>query len=359
MNNLDWNGIYGQASAKNILSKYLSSKKFSQAYLFTGIEGVGKDATALKFANLANNISDSYINESFIKFVTALPVGKNETLADDPITKLSKSDFENYCSEFKKLKQNFYHKISLPNATEIRINSIRALNNFLVTSITDNHIRFVIISNAHLLNTFAQNALLKSLEEPQPNTIYILTTAEPKILNETIRSRCTEIKFLPLEEDELRDILINNFDYNTSEVSSVVKLSDGSLSVALSYLKYDIINLKELTINFLRNSFANRFFTANNLSLKYSDDQYFQLLLSLISFWFRDLEKLKNGQREDLYFFDHVETLEKFLSKYPNFESVKPLEKLSEYKNLITNTNVNSKILFFNLMQSIPNFLLK
>ena len=61
------------------------------------------------------------------------------------------------------------------------------------------------------MNTEAQNALLKNLEEPPEGVIFILCTSSPEKLRETIRSRCWRINFQPLDDNQLYEILVEKF----------------------------------------------------------------------------------------------------------------------------------------------------
>ena len=94
--------IIGQERAKKILSEFSSASKIPHALLFTGNEGIGKDFTAFRFAQLINSNSlppekrekinnlISQITEPYIKYIIPLPRGKNETDSDSPTDKLSK-----------------------------------------------------------------------------------------------------------------------------------------------------------------------------------------------------------------------------------------------------------------------------
>ena len=105
-----WSNIIGQEKVKDILKNIFLSGKISHAYIFYGDEGVGKDAAAVEFAKLLNCDDPVNGNEacdkckscieidsfrsSLIKFVTALPSGKNESDDDkSPLEKLDKEDF--------------------------------------------------------------------------------------------------------------------------------------------------------------------------------------------------------------------------------------------------------------------------
>jgi DNA polymerase III delta' subunit len=100
--------------------------------------------------------------------------------------------------------------------------------------------KFFVVEQADLMTAAAQNALLKTLEEPAGRTVIVLITDQPGVLLPTIRSRCQIVKFAPLPgkivERELRK---RGIDAESAE--SAVRWADGSLGIALRWLKDDVI----------------------------------------------------------------------------------------------------------------------
>src|ERR1035441_10216032 len=103
MNN-KWKGIYGQQSVLDILDRLILSSNIPHAFLFTGIDGVGKEFTAIKFTAVVNSIDTSNsqhldqiisaYSEPYVKFVYPLPRGKNETDESGPFEKLNSDDLD-------------------------------------------------------------------------------------------------------------------------------------------------------------------------------------------------------------------------------------------------------------------------
>ena len=194
--------IHGQERVKNILSNFNSTSKIPHALLFTGLEGVGKEAIAVKFAQSVNSVlldgneKDkvlkliSNLSEPYLKYILPLPRGKNETESDGPTDKLSEDEIELLREELQKKINNPYYIIAIHKANTIKINSIREIKRILSLDFSDIAYRFIIIASAHLMNEASQNALLKNLEEPPEGVIFILITPYPERLRETIRSRC-------------------------------------------------------------------------------------------------------------------------------------------------------------------------
>ncbi len=358
--------INGQQRVKKILSNFNSISKIPHALLFTGPDGVGKENFAIRFAQSINSAllnaekkervlnQISNLSEPFIKYIMPLPRGKNETDSDTPTAKLSNDEIDLLQEELGKKIQNAYHKINLPKANNIKINSIREIKKFLSLEFSDVACRFIIISSAHLMSEPAQNALLKNLEEPPPGVVFILITSFPKRLRETIRSRCWVINFDPLSPEELVIILTKYFNVDKNIADAVVPFADGSVTIALKLIEMDIGDLSEKTISILRYSFGKKFHSAFNelnslLAEKGSDN--IQLIIKMIITWLNDLQKYKKNV--DHYFFEqHKETLEKFNSKFPEVEPkdlVFRIDKLSSYVKKNVNINLLAANLIFEL----------
>jgi DNA polymerase III subunit delta' len=112
--------------------------------------------------------------------------------------------------------------------------------------------RMVIIREADALETQAQNALLKSLEEPPPSTMFILTTAVPGALLPTVRSRCMRMRFGRLTEAEITEILIRESGVPDADARAAAALADGSAGAALALANADLAVLRELAFQLLR-----------------------------------------------------------------------------------------------------------
>jgi DNA polymerase-3 subunit delta' len=92
----------------------------------------------------------------------------------------------------------------------------------------------IIISDAHLMNPEAGNALLKILEEPPERTILILTAPGTADLLSTIASRCQQIRFNPLSPESLADMLSATMDIPWKDARVLAAVSGGSYGKALS-----------------------------------------------------------------------------------------------------------------------------
>ena len=112
--------------------------------------------------------------------------------------------------------------------------------------------RVVIVRDADTLEVAAQNALLKSLEEPPPATVFVLTTAVPSALLPTVQSRCMRLRFGRLPAREVAHVLMRDHEMAERDARAAASLSDGRVGVALTLASTDVAVLREAALLLLR-----------------------------------------------------------------------------------------------------------
>lgn len=365
--------IMGNDKVKLILSNILLSGNIPHAFLFTGGDGFGKESAAISFTKalnysqqspqLSNKIITSIDNliEPYIKYIIPLPRGKNETEQNDPYEKLTEDEIDQINLEFKKKSKNHFYKIQIPRANFIKISSIRDINKFLSFSYEDIKYRVILISQAHLMNEESQNALLKNLEEPPEGVIFILTTSSPEQLRETIRSRCWNINFQPLEENALLHILTQKFEIESSIAKEVVPFSNGSIQTAILLIENDFENLLDKTIKILRFSFGKKYHSAFiefDEMLSESDVTRIRLLISMIIIWLNDYQKYRLIEGGRFFYSNRIDTFEKFKAKFPDVDVSEVANKLDKISSTFRN-NINLNIAVSNIifqLSKLTNF---
>jgi len=239
---MSWSSIVGQERVKTLLKRSLESGQVAHAYLFYGPEGVGKDALAIEFAKTLNCRAGGQEAcgvcpqcqrmESFqhpnIRFVFALPVGKNEKNGDDPINVLTEAQVGEVREEIQKKARDPYHRIEIPKANFVKINSVRDIKREAAMSRIEEGKKVFLIFNADMMNNEASNSLLKTLEEPLPGTILLLTTSSKDQLLPTIISRCQLIKCDLLTDVEIETALISRDSIHEGLARLVAQLAQGS-----------------------------------------------------------------------------------------------------------------------------------
>lgn len=348
-----FNNLLVQNNAAGILGKIIASGKIPHAFLFCGHEGYGKEYLARAFAieltkkyspaNSENIITHiNKLNEPYVKYIFPLPRGKNETDSVGPYEKLLPDDIELIKTEVGKKSVNPFYKIFVPKAKNIKINSIREIRKFLSTNYQDVRFRFVIISEAHLMNEEAQNSLLKNLEEPPEGVIFILCTSSPEQLRKTIHSRCWTLNLEPLTHNQLRTVLTEYFGISIDSADLVIPFANGSVTNAIELIDNDFKELRELTIRILRNSFGKKFYTAFSEFddiMQNKDEIRFKLIIRMIITWLNDLYRFRSGY-ENHFFNEHLITLQKFNTKYPQMQLNDVTYKIDNLNNVLKN-NIN------------------
>jgi DNA polymerase III subunit delta' len=349
--------IIGQKRVVDTLKKFIQSNQIPHAMLFSGPKNVGQHQTAKYLIKelLAINIPEKNFNshidkleEPVIKFVIPLPRGKSETPDDMPLAKLTTSDLDLLQEEIGKKIENSYYEIYLEKANNIKINSIRDIKKNISINYDDLPYRLILIEEAHLMSIEAQNALLKSLEEPPEGVIFILVTDKPEILLTTTKSRCWEIPFAPLQNKDIEFILINNFNIDSEKAQKVIPFAEGSIHKVFELLNYGFENLLDTSIDILRYSLGRKYNTAIKLfnsAIEEKPKIVIPIIIQLLIAWFNDVQKVKLGLQK-IHFSGYKETIEKFVLKFDSVKLDEIIFDLTELrKNIDYNINLNLVVL--------------
>jgi DNA polymerase-3 subunit delta' len=197
--------IYGQKRVTSMLKASFNMERISHAYLFYGPQGVGKFKTAVVFAQLLNCANP----------LNAEPCGN--CLPCRKIASGNHPDFE----------------VIKPDGASIKIEQMRALQEKVYFKCYEGKFKVIIIDDAHLLTREAANSLLKVLEEPPSETVFILLADDLNKLPVTIQSRCQPLSFAYLDETVISRVLREL----GKEVPPSLTLAQGSLSKALEMVE--------------------------------------------------------------------------------------------------------------------------
>ncbi|MBQ3509916.1 MAG: DNA polymerase III subunit delta' [Peptococcaceae bacterium] len=207
---MQFSDIQGQEKAIHILQCAIQNRHIAHAYLFAGPEGVGKKQTALALAQ--------YLNCAAPDLNTFTSCGNCPSC----IQSVSGSQPDILMLE--------------PDGASIKIEQIRTLLSKVSLRSYENAYKVIIINDAHLMTEQAANCLLKTLEEPTDNTVFILITAQVQNLPVTILSRCQQISFHLLSPSVIQDILQKLHPERQSQIGLVTALAKGSVSTAENLL---------------------------------------------------------------------------------------------------------------------------
>jgi DNA polymerase-3 subunit delta' len=129
----------------------------------------------------------------------------------------------------------------------IRVDDVRAAIRFLAMTPAEGAWRFVLVDQAEAMRPEAANALLKTLEEPPPRAVLMLTTAAPDRLLPTIRSRCRRLELFPLDAADMDGVLRGLLpELNPTERKRLATMAEGSPGRALALAEGEGLALQEL-----------------------------------------------------------------------------------------------------------------
>lgn len=357
--------ILGQKRVVETLQRFIKSNQVPHAMLFSGPKNVGQHQTAKFLISelLAAKVpKKDYTHQiarlemPVVKYVLPLPRGKSETGDDAPLAKLSKTELEVIQEELDKKTTNPFYEIFLENANSIKISSIRDIKRNLSLNYDELPNRVIIIEEAHLMGVEAQNALLKSLEEPPEGVIFILISDKSEMLLTTIKSRCWELSFAPLEPNDIEHILVNNFNIEIDLAQKVIPFADGSIHKVFELLNFGFEKLLDVSVDILRYSLGKRYNTAIKLfstTIEDNPKMVFPILIQLFVTWFNDVQKVRVG-KDDISFINHTDTINKFVA---NFSFVELDEIIFELTTLQKNIdyNINLNLLILNIIFSLSS----
>jgi DNA polymerase III subunit gamma/tau len=204
--------VVGQEHITRTLVKAIEKNRVAHAYIFTGTRGVGKTTTARILARALN----------CDKGPTPNPCGECEPCKNI----ISGSSFD---------------VLEIDGASNNSVDDIREIReNVRYSSMGGKH-RIYVIDEVHMLSKSAFNALLKTLEEPPENVIFIFATTEPQKIPATIHSRCQRFDFRRISVEQIAARLEHicsseKITFDTTALSLVAHKAEGSMRDALSLL---------------------------------------------------------------------------------------------------------------------------
>ena len=220
--------LIGQEVVAETIINSIKADKIPNAYLFTGIRGIGKTTTARIVAKTLN-CSNGIENKCKVKCDNC-----------DAITNSSHIDV-----------------LEMDAASKTGVDDVRDLIEFSRYGPTSAKYKIFIIDEVHMLSKQAFNALLKTLEEPPSYLKFIFATTEIKKIPITVVSRCQRFDLSRIKSSELFDFIKKIKDKENGKVTDdalklIVKISEGSVRDALSLLDRALLSLdndKELDLS--------------------------------------------------------------------------------------------------------------
>ena len=216
--------LIGQEVVAETITNSIKADKIPNAYLFTGIRGIGKTTTARIVAKGLNCLNG--------------------------IENLCKEDL---CDNCKSIADSSHIDVlEMDAASKTGVDDVRDLIEFSRYGPTSAKYKIFIIDEVHMLSKQAFNALLKTLEEPPEYLKFIFATTEIKKIPITVVSRCQRFDLSRIKSSELFEFIKNIKEKENGKASDealklIVKISEGSVRDALSLLDRALLSLDEKT----------------------------------------------------------------------------------------------------------------
>jgi len=285
--------LIGQDVVAETISNSIKENKVPNAYLFTGIRGIGKTTTARIVAKSLN--------------------------CSNGIDGLCKQDLCENCRAIS--NSNHIDVLEMDAASKTGVDDVRDLIEFSRYGPTTAKYKIFIIDEVHMLSKQAFNALLKTLEEPPEYLKFIFATTEIKKIPITVISRCQRFDLSRIKSKELFDFIKKIKDKESGKASDdalklIVKISEGSVRDALSLLDRALLALdkdKELDLAFAQKIFG--FFDKSQLISLFKlifEGKETEVLNSYREIFNQGIEPkiFINDFLELLYYFKNIESLD-------------------------------------------------
>ena len=329
----DW-GIIGHEHAINTLRRALVTERVRHAYLFTGPEHIGKALLARRFAQ------------------TLLCTG-------GPDPRMAPQNPCNVCLSCRKVMHNNHpdvHYIARPPDKQfILIDQVRALQSDSARKTLEGRRNVFIIQGMHEMNVQAANCLLKTLEEPEPDVVLLLTAPDPGQLLPTILSRVQQIPMHLLTTTQIKTALEERWQVEPEEAALIAALAAGRMGWAVQAVEdEDMLATRKAQLETLTKlptlNRASRFDIAQRLS---ADGDKLRGILELWLLWWRDMVLAANNSLDLVVNVDMSNLLQKQAAKVGPTESQRMMRAILGTMEAL-DQNVNARTALEVLMLDLP-----
>ncbi len=327
-------GIIGHEHPIDLLRRSLAARRVRHAYLFTGPEHIGKTLLAQRFA---------------------------QTLlcTNSPDPRIAPQDPCNTCLSCRKVLHGNHpdvHIITRPKDKQfILIEQIRELQSDSSRKTLEGRRNIFIIPGAHEMNLQAANCLLKTLEEPEPDVVLLLTAPDAGLLLPTILSRVQQVPMHLLTSEQIRTALEQRWEVEPEEATLIAALAAGRMGWAIQAVEDDDLlterkELLETLTGLPAASKVQRFEVAQRLS---ADADKAHATLELWLLWWRDMLLAANKSLDLTVNVDMRDLLQEQAAKIGSAEAERMVQAILQTMEALEQ-NVNPRIALEVLMLDLP-----
>ncbi len=368
-----WSSILDQERVVETLRRALAHDRVAHAYLLHGPDGVGKRAVAHEMARALQ------CPEQQGEACDACPTCRKtrrmvhpdiHVHLPHPWSQESDRDEEDMGKRIRRLGENPYAAIdyvrrpSLSDPSETsnqqvyyRIEQVRQdVIQPMSLARGEGQYKVNILIDAEKMREEAANAFLKLLEEPPPQTIFLLTTSRPEQLLPTILSRCQRLRFDPLLPETIEQALMDRENMAPDAASMHARMADGSYSRALELSENEnLLASRELVLDYFRAAYTQKVESLNRCvqELQNQGRERVKSVLRLMLRWIRDLLLYRTmGEDAPLVNVDQREAVARFCDNLPEAD-LQAMVGLVEEAMELTERNVRLSLLLTALAQRL------
>ena len=336
---MGWSSVLDQERVVQTLRRALTQERVAHAYLLHGPDGVGKRAVAYEMARAlqcpeqADEACDACPTCRKTRRMVHPDVHVN---LPHPWSQEKDRDEEDMGKRIRRLGDNPYAAIdyvrrpSLADPSETsnqqvyyRIDQVRQdIIQPMSLARGEGAYKVNVLIDAEKMREEAANTFLKLLEEPPPQTVFLLTTNRPEQLLPTILSRCQQLRFDPLLPETIEQALVDRENMAPDEASMLSRMADGSYSRALELAENDaLMTSRELVLDYFRAAYTQKVESLDSCiqELKSQGRERVKSVLRLMLRWMRDLLLYRTmGEEAPLVNVDQKEAVARFCNNLPD-----------------------------------------
>ena len=330
---MNWS-LLGHEWAVDLLSQHVAQGQVRHAYLLTGPQGVGRRTLALRLAQALNCPQPEAPGQACLK-----------------------------CKTCQRIQKMAYPDLSVVQAEQVggtlKVEQVRELQHTLSLAPYEGRYRVALLLRFEEAHPSAANALLKTLEEPSPQVVLILTAESVESLLPTIVSRCEVLRLRPLALENLKRGLQTAYGLEAERAELLAHLSAGRPGIAL-HLHEDPSELEqrqewlEDLYQLLASNRVKRFGYIEPLAKKDDKEKLRNILLTWLTFW-RDILLRTTGAETPIVNLDWEPRISK-LAGYLDIASAQRVVISLERTLDLLDRNVNARLACEVLMLDLPRF---
>ncbi len=329
----DWN-IIGHKAIIDRLSRAVHYNEISHAYCLAGPDHIGKTTVARTFGQALLCTNDHL-----------RPCGNCRAC------KLVQS---NRHPDFCSLNMAWQEVALGIKGTAVSVDAVRHITTELHRRPYEGGYKVLFVPNAEELTTAAANAFLKTLEEPPPYVVILLTVRDIELLLPTIRSRCHPLALSPLSIEEVEHALVDRYNVSTDQAHLLARLSGGRVGWAINAIQErTALPQRAAALATLLQAWqttrAERLLLAAPLA-KANDDEIMPLWAS----WWRDVLLVQNGVIEAIQNIDQRDHLQRAAQDCTPAQVRSFLHDLQRLRRIATGTNASPQLVWETLMLKLP-----